>query len=146
VSKTAEGTKQVENAGATMQEIVTSVQRVTDIMGEISAASVEQSQGINQVNSAITSMDEVTQQNAALVEQAAAAAESLVDQAVGLMDTVSAFKLSGASYKSNGNVRALARPATPKFASKASTVKPSAKSTSKLSVNAGSNDGDWEEF
>ncbi|MDO9281450.1 MAG: methyl-accepting chemotaxis protein, partial [Methylotenera sp.] len=146
VSKTAEGTKQVENAGATMQEIVTSVQRVTDIMGEISAASVEQSQGINQVNSAITSMDEVTQQNAALVEQAAAAAESLVDQAVGLMDTVSAFRLSGASYKSNGNVRALARPATPKFASKASTVKPSAKSTPKLSVNAGSNDGDWEEF
>ncbi|MDO9232728.1 MAG: PAS domain S-box protein, partial [Methylotenera sp.] len=95
VSKTAEGTKQVENAGATMAEIVTSVQRVTDIMGEISAASVEQSQGINQVNSAITSMDEVTQQNAALVEQAAAAAESLVDQAVGLMDTVSAFRLSG---------------------------------------------------
>jgi methyl-accepting chemotaxis protein len=80
-----------------MQEIVTSVKRVTDIMGEIAADSVEQSAGIDQVNNAITSMDEVTQQNAALVEEAAAAAESLVDQAVGLMDTVSAFKLSGGS-------------------------------------------------
>ncbi|NOU40191.1 MAG: chemotaxis protein [Methylotenera sp.] len=122
VSKTAEGTKQVENAGTTMQEIVTSVQRVTDIMGEISAASVEQSQGINQVNSAITSMDEVTQQNAALVEQAAAAAESLVDQAVGLMDTVSAFRLSGSSATPSRNLRTVAPPA--RLASSTSTAKP----------------------
>jgi methyl-accepting chemotaxis protein len=112
VNKTAEGTKQVENAGATMQEIVTSVQRVTDIMGEIAAASVEQSAGIDQVNNAITSMDEVTQQNAALVEEAAAAAESLVDQAVGLMDTVSAFKLSssGSSVQTRPNLRTIAQP------------------------------------
>jgi methyl-accepting chemotaxis protein len=93
VSKTAEGTAQVETAGNTMQEIVSSVQRVTDIMGEITAASVEQSAGIDQVNAAVTSMDEVTQQNAALVEQAAAAAESLVEQAVNLIDTVSVFQL-----------------------------------------------------
>jgi methyl-accepting chemotaxis protein len=93
-SKTALGTTQVEAAGKTMAEIVSSVQRVSDIMSEIAAASVEQSQGIDQVNNAITSMDEVTQQNAALVEQAAAAAESLVDQAVGLMETVGSFKLS----------------------------------------------------
>jgi methyl-accepting chemotaxis protein len=93
VSKTAEGTKQVETAGNTMQDIVTSVQRVTDIMGEITAASVEQSQGIDQVNAAVTSMDEVTQQNAALVEQATAASESLVEQAMGLIETVSVFRL-----------------------------------------------------
>ncbi|ACT48161.1 methyl-accepting chemotaxis protein [Methylotenera mobilis] len=111
VNKTAEGTKQVENAGATMQEIVTSVQRVTDIMGEITAASIEQSAGIDQVNNAITSMDEVTQQNAALVEQAAAAAESLVDQAVALMDTVSAFKLSGDhGLQSRPNLRTIPQP------------------------------------
>nr|WP_190274933.1 methyl-accepting chemotaxis protein [Methylotenera versatilis] len=95
VSKTAEGTTQVEQAGKTMAEIVSSVQRVTDIMGEISAASSEQSAGIDQVNNAITSMDEVTQQNAALVEQAAAAAESLVEQAIQLSDVVSVFKLEG---------------------------------------------------
>lgn len=102
----------MENAGATMQEIVTSVQRVTDIMGEITAASIEQSAGIDQVNNAITSMDEVTQQNAALVEQAAAAAESLVDQAMGLMDTVSAFKLSGgAALQSKPQLRTISPPA-----------------------------------
>ncbi len=123
VSKTAEGTKQVEHAGQTMQEIVTSVQRVTDIMGEITAASVEQSAGIDQVNDAITSMDEVTQQNAALVEQAAAAAESLVDQAVGLMDTVSAFKLNGGgtSLQRTPNLRTVAPPA--RIASQASAPK-----------------------
>jgi methyl-accepting chemotaxis protein len=93
VSKTAEGTSQVEQAGKTMAEIVLSVQRVTDIMSEISAASTEQSAGINQVNTAITNMDEATQQNAALVEQAAAAAESLVEQALQLSDVVSVFKL-----------------------------------------------------
>jgi len=122
VNKTAEGTKQVENAGATMQEIVTSVQRVTDIMGEIAAASIEQSAGIDQVNNAITSMDEVTQQNAALVEEAAAAAESLVDQAVGLMDTVSAFKLSGgSSMQSRPNLRTIPQPS--RIAAKVATPK-----------------------
>jgi methyl-accepting chemotaxis protein len=95
VTKTAEGTKLVENAGDTMSEIVFSVQRVTDIMAEIAAATGEQSAGIDQVNNAVTSMDEVTQQNAALVEEAAAAAESLVDQAMSLMETVSNFKLKG---------------------------------------------------
>ena len=75
------GSQQVERAGATMQEIVASVKRVTDIMGEISAASEEQSSGIDQVNRAVSQMDEVTQQNAALVEEAAAAAGSLQEQA-----------------------------------------------------------------
>jgi methyl-accepting chemotaxis protein len=93
VNKTAEGTRQVEMAGNTMQEIVVSVQRVTDIISEISAASQEQSSGINQVNDAVTSMDDVTQQNTALVEEAAAAAESLMEQAEELMNTMSVFDL-----------------------------------------------------
>ena len=71
-----------------------SVKRVTDITSEIAAASIEQSEGINQVNSAIASMDEVTQQNAALVEEAAAAAESLVDQSNELNNTVSVFNVN----------------------------------------------------
>src|SRR5450756_2164860 len=77
VDKVDAGSKQVDQAGATMNEIVTAVKRVTDIMAEIAAASDEQSAGIEQVNQAIMQMDDVTQQNAALVEEAAAAAESM---------------------------------------------------------------------
>jgi methyl-accepting chemotaxis protein len=95
VSKVGAGSEQVERAGATMQEIVASVKRVTDIMGEIAAASEEQSRGIDQVNRAVSQMDEVTQQNAALVEEAAAAAGSLEDQARRLADAVSVFKVNG---------------------------------------------------
>lgn len=94
VTKTAEGTKLVENAGNTMDEVVGSVQRVAHIINEISAASTEQTAGIDQVNQAVTSMDDATQQNAALVEQAAAAAESLVDQANQLTEVISQFKLT----------------------------------------------------
>lgn len=95
VAKVEDGTRLVDEAGATMDEIVTSVKRVTDIMSEISAASNEQSSGIEQVNQAVTQMDEVTQQNAALVEEAAAAAESMNDQAQALTQAVSVFKVSG---------------------------------------------------
>ncbi|MFQ6334258.1 methyl-accepting chemotaxis protein [Methylophilus sp. 3sh_L] len=98
VNKTAEGTRQVEHAGTTMQEVVSSVQRVADIISEISAASVEQTSGIDQVNQAVTSMDETTQQNAALVEEAAAAAESLVDQANHLAEAISHFKMEGGRH------------------------------------------------
>ncbi|MPS78109.1 MAG: HAMP domain-containing protein [Achromobacter sp.] len=93
VSKVGAGSQQVERAGATMQEIVASVKRVTDIMGEISAASEEQSSGIDQVNRAVSQMDEVTQQNAALVEEAAAAAGSLQEQAERLVQAVAVFKI-----------------------------------------------------
>ncbi|ALM85690.1 methyl-accepting chemotaxis protein [Bordetella sp. N] len=92
--KVAMGSNQVEHAGATMQEIVGSVRRVSDIVGEISAASEEQSRGIQQVNQAVTQMDSTTQQNAALVEEAAAAANSLEDQARRLQDAVAVFKLA----------------------------------------------------
>jgi methyl-accepting chemotaxis protein len=79
-----------------MAEIVQSVKRVTDIMAEISAASKEQSSGIEQVNTAVMQMDKITQQNAALVEQAAAAAKSMEDQTEGLAGMVAAFKLNDA--------------------------------------------------
>ncbi len=94
VTKVGAGSQQVERAGATMQEIVASVKRVTDIMGEISAASEEQSSGIDQVNRAVSQMDEVTQQNAALVEEAAAAAGSLQEQAQRLVEAVAVFKIN----------------------------------------------------
>ncbi|WP_425478515.1 methyl-accepting chemotaxis protein [Stenotrophomonas panacihumi] len=95
VEKVADGSALVHKAGATMGEIVASVQRVTDIMAEISAASQEQSAGIEQVNQTITQMDETTQQNAALVEEATAAARSMEDQAGELTQAVSMFRLSG---------------------------------------------------
>jgi methyl-accepting chemotaxis protein len=91
--KVDDGSALVGRAGDTMQEIVTSVRRVTDIMAEISAASAEQSSGIEQVNLTITQMDEVTQQNAALVEEASAAARSLEEQAEGLAEAVGLFRL-----------------------------------------------------
>ena len=154
VSKVEIGTRLVEDAGKTMGEIVSSVQRVTDIMGEITAASVEQSAGIDQVNDAITSMDEVTQQNAALVEQAAAAAESLVDQAVSLIDIVNAFQLSN-SHQTNaasGNRRQTSSPmrvasaysANPKPALK-SAPKQMVQSMKKTTAKTGTDDA-WEEF
>ena len=95
VDKVDVGAKLVDRAGATMQEIVDSVKRVTDIMGEITAASQKQSAGIDQVNQAIMQMDQVTQQNVALVEEAAAAAASLQDQAGNLVQVVSVFTLDG---------------------------------------------------
>ncbi|MCC2655861.1 MAG: domain S-box protein [Panacagrimonas sp.] len=113
VEKVGNGAKLVDQAGKTMEEIVTSVKRVTDIMAEISAASQEQSQGIEQVNQTITQMDEVTQQNAALVEEASAAARSLEEQAGGLSHSVSLFKLEEAEAPVFGASRpaAAARPA-----------------------------------
>jgi methyl-accepting chemotaxis protein len=145
VNKTAEGTAQVEQAGKTMQEIVSSVQRVTDIMSEITAASVEQSAGIDQVNTAITSMDEVTQQNAALVEQAAAAAESLVEQAESLIDVVSSFKLSGGDSHGRRKNGSPMRPAS--IITSKSNAKPKLKSVPvKTLAKTGTGDADWEEF
>ena len=93
VEKVDDGSRLVATAGATMREVVGSVQRVTDIMAEITAASQEQSAGIEQVNQAIVQMDHVTQQNAALVQEALAATQSLEDQAAGLGEAVSIFRL-----------------------------------------------------
>ncbi|WP_317205292.1 methyl-accepting chemotaxis protein [Janthinobacterium sp.] len=110
VEQVNQGSKLVSEAGATMQDIVSSVQRVSDIITEITAASTEQSVGIEEVHKAIGQMDQVTQQNAALVEEAAAAAESMQLQAESLAQVVSVFKLQpGAAAK----VSAIGRPPAP---------------------------------
>jgi len=95
VEKVESGTQLVGNAGATMTEIVASVQRVTDIIGEIRAATSEQSQGIAQVNTAVNQLDQMTQQNSALVEESTAAADSLREQAVKLTQVVALFRVNG---------------------------------------------------
>ncbi|MBT9610377.1 MAG: methyl-accepting chemotaxis protein, partial [Aquabacterium sp.] len=94
VERVEHGTALVDQAGMTMSEIVNSIKRVTDIMGEISEASTEQSAGVAQVGEAVSQMDQATQQNAALVEESAAAAESLKGQAQQLVQAVVVFKLA----------------------------------------------------
>ena len=96
VERVEHGTALVDQAGETMAEVVSSIKRVTDIMGEISAASNEQSLGVSQVGEAVNLMDQATQQNAALVEEMAAAASSLKSQAQDLVQVVSVFQLDGA--------------------------------------------------
>ena len=143
VDKVDNGSKQVDQAGATMQEIVHAVKRVTDIMSEISAASNEQSAGIEQVNQAIVQMDDVTQQNAALVEEAAAAAESMQEQA-GVLDTVMA------TFKLDGNARtAVAKPKQVALHRAPQAPGAPARSTRKQlasKTRATDKDGDWKEF
>jgi methyl-accepting chemotaxis protein len=150
VDKVGAGTKLVDEAGKTMQEIVTAVKRVTDIMAEITAASHEQSQGIEQVNQAITQMDEVTQQNAALVEQAAAAAESLEEQAQQLMQAVSAFNIGGGGGSQARPVarRAAAEPraARPAPVARIASRPAAAPRVPAKPAGGGSNDEEWEEF
>ena len=107
VERVEAGTVQAGQAGTTMSEVVTSIRRVTDIMGEISVASSEQSQGIGQIGEAISQMDQVTQQNAALVEEMAAAATSLKGQAQELVDAVAVFKLPAGSAASHSKLIAI---------------------------------------
>ncbi|WP_246089036.1 methyl-accepting chemotaxis protein [Paraburkholderia guartelaensis] len=111
------GTEQVDEAGRTISEVVSAVRRVTDLMGEIAAASNEQHKGIEQVNSAVIQMDQVTQQNAALVEEASAAAQSMAEQARSLRNTVSEFKVPTAHAASagaaSGTTRTTRTPAMP---------------------------------
>jgi len=116
VDKVATGSKLVHDAGETMGNVVTSIQRVADIIGEISSASHEQTAGIEQINEAIVQMDGVTQQNAGMVEEAAAAAEALQDQAAKLAELVSVFKVgmqraeaAPAAASPDGAARAAAR-------------------------------------
>jgi methyl-accepting chemotaxis protein len=116
VERVEQGTLQVDQAGTTMAEVVTGIKRVTDLMGEISAASNEQSQGVAQVGEAVMQMDQVTQQNAALVEEMAAAASSLKSQAQELVGVVAVFKLAGgaAPHRSVAPVAAPMRSTAPK--------------------------------
>jgi len=146
VEKVEMGSKLVDQAGQTMEEIVTSVKRVTDIMSEITAASQEQSSGIEQVNQAVTQMDETTQQNAALVEEAAAAAESLEEQAQNLSRAVNSFTTDGTTAlserRSPNRAVNVARLPTPKGATETTQ-----KAVTKMSPakTMGGKD-EWEEF
>ena len=147
VDKVHHGTALVDQAGATMTEIVQSVSRVTDIMAEITAASQEQTAGIEQVNAAINQMDQTTQQNAALVEEASAAAQSLQQEAATLARTVGAFRIAEAPQRASvpapkvTAVAQLAKPAACPVPAKAA-AKPAA-APAKTAATAG--DG-WEEF
>ena len=131
VDKVETGSKLVQDAGSTMDEIVASVQRVTDIIGEISAATLEQSQGIGQVNEAVTRLDQMTQQNAALVEESAAAAESLKGQAQRMTTVVANYRLDALSDASSFAAVPAHRPAAAKAIAKAAAYKPSAKAATK---------------
>jgi methyl-accepting chemotaxis protein len=150
VSKTTEGTIQVKNAGITMQEIVMSVKHVADIMGEITAASEEQSIGIAQVNDAVSKMDDVTQQNTALVEEAAAAAESMLEQTGELMKAVSVFQLEGEGNSNKHLDNSPMRISTKNIVSKAArppvrivTAKQTPVMKVKAFAKSNPSDGDW---
>jgi methyl-accepting chemotaxis protein len=163
VERVEQGTALVDQAGITMSEVVGAIRRVTDIVGEISAASGEQAAGVNQVGEAVNQMDQVTQQNAALVEQMAAAASSLKSQSDDLVQVVSQFKLdssqqiqhqptatpvrrvsaalsSKAAPKRLGSAPTAARPSAPTAAPPRALAKPLAKATP-----AGGDD-EWETF
>ncbi|WP_374538502.1 methyl-accepting chemotaxis protein [Chitinimonas taiwanensis] len=146
VERVTVGTAQVDKAGVTMEEVVASIRKVTGIMGDISNASAEQSSGIEQVNTAVTQMDEVTQQNAALVEEAAAAAGSLQDQAHMLMEAVNRFKLDSAGQRRSPPPAARQ---VPRVASKPAG-KPASKPAAHPVVAAKpankGDDDDWSEF
>jgi methyl-accepting chemotaxis protein len=171
VDKVESGTRLVADAGSTMNEIVASVQRVTDIIGEISAAAGEQSGGLGQINTAVADLDRMTQQNAALVEEGAAAAESLHEQASKLAAVVGGFQLGTASApaaaapaavvaqtvvvqakaSAKSAVKALPKPTAPAAPKPAAQAAPQpaapapARAASPAPVNSGS-DSDWETF
>jgi methyl-accepting chemotaxis protein len=139
--KVETGSKLVGSAGQTMEEIVTSVKRVTDIMAEISAASQEQSHGIDQVNTAVSQMDKMTQQNAALVEEAAAAAKSMEEQTDELSRIVGAFQIgttAGRTVASSQRKSVASRPVRPEAPRKSTTTRQTA------TVHA--DQDDWKEF
>jgi methyl-accepting chemotaxis protein len=149
VEKVDAGSKLVDQAGTTMEEIVQSIQRVTDIMGEISSATQEQTAGIEQINQAISEMDNVTQQNAALVEEAAAAAQSMQDQAANLTHVVSVFKLDGMQTSVSSPMKTIhVHPAGPSAlpqAKRAARVTAGRKKQSPRIANATKNE-EWEQF
>jgi methyl-accepting chemotaxis protein len=169
VAQVAEGSKLVDEAGKTIDEVVASARRVADLMGEIAAASEEQHTGIEQVNRAVAQMDEVTQQNAALVEEASAAAQSMAAQSSGLREVVTVFRIgaqaasvaaAAAPAQSARVVRRVtpAAPAAPlkrpapveprakPAARKAESATPAAVAAAKPVATASSSDTDWETF
>ena len=136
VQSTSQGNEQASHAGATMQDIVNDINRVTDIMGEISAANREQTTGIEEINTAVTQMDDVTRQNASLVEESAAAASSLQDQANTLAQLVESFRLNSAQVSSRAEEAAV-EPLTLSIAEHASRLPAPATRPSRLAARAG---------
>ncbi len=143
VQKVRSGTQFVNETGNSLTEIVTGVKKVGDIVAEIAAASVEQSQGIEQVNQAVSQMDEITQQNAALAEEASAASVSMSDQSTNMTQLLAFFKTSGAEghpapvNQTNSITQAVAKPAK-------TTVAPSTPSADEFTTN--DNSDEWEDF
>lgn len=139
--KVEEGSLLVNKSGETLDEIVTSVKKVTDIVAEIAMASEEQATGLSEVNKAVTGMDEMTQQNSALVEQAAAASESLGSKAYELDELVSFFKTGSSKPAANGALgRAYEAPVL------AFSKKPQETPSLEAMADDGDSDGDWAEF
>ncbi|EYC52705.1 chemotaxis protein [Hylemonella gracilis str. Niagara R] len=165
VGRVEQGTSLVDEAGRTMDEVVASIKRVTDIMGEISAASVEQSAGVGQVGEAVTNMDQVTQQNAALVEEMSAAASSLNTQAQDLVQVVAVFKLNAGqtpatpkatpvktsnvkpfTVVSTANLKATKTTKTPQPQNTAALTAPSAKPSEPRAEKSSPEGDNWESF
>nr|WP_314623472.1 methyl-accepting chemotaxis protein [uncultured Noviherbaspirillum sp.] len=149
VARVETGSRLVNEAGATMQDIVDSVSRVTDIMSEISAATQEQTAGIDQINQAISQMDQVTQQNAALVEEAAAASEAMQDQAARLANVVSVFRIAGSEAQpaTTALPQPDRKPAAPVPVRRTSGSQPAVThAKAPQAVAATQAGGDWEEF
>ena len=166
VDRVEMGNALVDKAGATMTQLVDSVRRVTDIMGEISAASKEQSDGVSQIGEAVTQMDQVTQQNAALVEEMSAAASSLKTQASDLVQTVAVFRISGHAQPATPSTYSTpsapsappartvaARPATPSASGTAprkaapqAAPRPAKPAPARTEVATAGGSDDWESF
>ena len=154
VEKVESGAKLVDHAGKTMEEIIVSVKRVADTINEITAASLEQSSGIEQVNQAITQMDQVTQQNAALVEEAAAAAESMQEQS--LSEAVAVFRIANSGSAPQPGVKAQRERRGPDRAANVTRLQQSparkapaqsaARPVARAKVAAGGAQDDWQEF
>jgi methyl-accepting chemotaxis protein len=148
VDKVGSGTRLVEQAGTTMNEVVASIKQVTDIVGEISAATQEQNEGISQVHRAVTEMDQTTQQNSSLVEQTAAAAATLRDQADTLEQVVSAFTINGApaAYAPRAIAKVVALPKARARPVTKPANKPATKPAPQQLKAAASSNNEWEEF
>ena len=154
VERATAGSKLADHAGETMGEIVAAVKRVTDIMAEISSASIEQGAGIGQVNQAIAQMDQVTQQNAALVEEVAAAAGSLQDLAQALVTSTRIFTLKDQA-RGFGTAGAVAAPCpttsavharAPRDRKPAAAARPAATKSKPHAAVAAAGDDDWQTF
>jgi methyl-accepting chemotaxis protein len=152
VKKVEDGSLLVTQSGQTLEQIVSSVKKVSDIVGEIAAASREQSAGIEQVNKAVMQMDEMTQQNAALVEQASAASQSMAEQARSLNDRMERYRIAGGAAPITTVASAVspARPVERRAAQRPWAAKVlsagSRKTAAPVAAKAAAASSDWEEF